>query len=237
LAACGTPTPPPPANQSTLTLAIAGSGTVTVNGTAATAGDHNYTTGTELTLVATPAAGWTFDGFSGDCTGVDCVITLDDDAAVTAPFVEGPSVVSLPVSYLKGLGDGSVTSDVSGIACDYTAAGFATSGTCDADVDTGTVVTLTAAPAAGSEFVGWAGDAATCGTTAECAVTVDNVKNAVARFSGDTATDDNVSIAGTLDDAVEFVTAPTGTSYQVDEVVVNTYELPLAYWFNYDSVV
>jgi hypothetical protein len=220
-----------------LTLAITGSGTVTVNGTAKTAGNHDYNTGTALTIVATPAAGRTFDGFTGDCTGADCVITLDDDAAVTATFSEIPSIVTLSVSYLNGLGNGSVTSDVGAIACDFAAAGFATSGTCATDVDTGTVVTLTATADAGSEFVGWSGDAVSCGTTADCAVTVDNVKNAVARFSGDTATDLDASIVSTTDDASEFVTAPSNTGYQVNEVVVGTYELPLAYWFNYDAVV
>lgn len=236
LAACGTPTPPP-VDQSTLTLAIIGSGTVTVNGTATTAGNHDYDTGTDLTIVATAAAGWSFDGFSGDCTGATCEIALDADAAVTATFTEIPSVVTLSVSYLNGLGNGSVTSDVGGIACDYAATGFATTGTCEADVDTGTVVTLTAAADVGSEFVGWSGDAASCGTNVACAVTVDNVKNAVARFSGDTAVDGNVTIADTVSDAVEFASTPANTNYLEDEVVVNTYELPLAYWFNYDAVV
>jgi len=223
--------------MSTLTLAVVGSGTITINGTAKVAGNHDYATGTDLAIAATAAAGWSFDGFSGDCAGMTCDIALDADMAVTATFTEIPTLVALSVTYLNGLGSGSVTSNVGGIACDFAAAGFVTSGTCAADVNSGTVVTLTAAADAGSEFVGWSGDAVACGTNVACAVTVDNAKNAVARFSGDTAIDGNVTIADTVSDAVEFVTAPSGTSYQADEVVVNTYELPLAYWFNYDAVV
>lgn len=238
LAACGTPTPPP-VDQSTLTLTIvpAEGGTVTINGTAKTSGDHAYNTGQNLIIAATPAAGWSFDGFTGDCTGADCSITLSDDMAVTATFSQIPSEVTLSVSYLNGRGDGSVTSDVGGIACDFAATGFATDGTCAAEVETGTVVTLTATAGAASEFVGWSGDAASCGDEATCAVTVDNVKNAVARFSSDTEVNGNATIADTVSDAVEFVTAPTNTGYLINEVVVNTYELPLAYWYNYEAVV
>lgn len=236
LAACGTPTPPP-VDQSTLTLAITGSGTVTVNGTARTAGNYDYDTGTELTIVATPAAGFSGPVFTGACDAAPCVITLDADSSVSVTFSEIPAIVTLSVSYLNGLGSGSVASDVGGIACDFVSAGFATSGSCEADVDTGTVVTLTAVPEAGSEFVGWTGDAASCGVTAACAVTVDNAKGAVARFSSDTPVPGNVTIADTFGDAAEFVTAPTGTGYLLDEVVVGTYEIPLVYWFNYDAVV
>ena len=47
-----------------------------------------FTSGTSVTLTATPGAGADFRGWSGGgCTGAgDCVITMDASASVTATF-------------------------------------------------------------------------------------------------------------------------------------------------------
>lgn len=42
--------------------------------------------GTPVTLAATPKRGFAFAGFSGDCVGAACALTLDGDKAVTANF-------------------------------------------------------------------------------------------------------------------------------------------------------
>ena len=47
-----------------------------------------YTAGTTVTLVATPTAGYKFDGWSGACTGTSttCTIPVSSDKSVTAKF-------------------------------------------------------------------------------------------------------------------------------------------------------
>jgi hypothetical protein len=53
-----------------------------------------YPFGTQVTLTATPAAGSTFAGWSGGCSGTEsCVVTLGSDQAVTATF----DLVAAPV--------------------------------------------------------------------------------------------------------------------------------------------
>jgi hypothetical protein len=75
---------------------------------------------------------------------------------------------------MAGTGTGTVTSDPAGIDCGTT---------CSAEFATGTVVTLTAAPDAGSTFAGWGGDASTCGAALTCQVTVNAATNVTATFA------------------------------------------------------
>ncbi|MFZ0403182.1 MAG: hypothetical protein WAL03_19080, partial [Pseudolabrys sp.] len=76
-------------------------------------------------------------------------------------------VVSVSIT---GGGGGSVTSDVVGISCGPT---------CSDHFDDGTVLTLTAMPAAHSMFTGWSGD---CSGTAPCQITVGSDTNVTANF-------------------------------------------------------
>ncbi|ADR35745.1 hypothetical protein Ocepr_0285 [Oceanithermus profundus DSM 14977] len=88
LAACQGATAP----QSTLELSFSGSGSgkvrITPPDVEFTAGTtQSYAAGTQVTLTATPDAGSTFLGWSGDCSGSgSCVLTLDTDKRVTASF-------------------------------------------------------------------------------------------------------------------------------------------------------
>jgi hypothetical protein len=85
----------------TLTIAKsgAGSGTVTSSPAGISCGatcSHAYAHGTAVTLTATPAAGSTFAGWSGPCTGTwNCGVTLNADTTVTAKFslIPKPCVV------------------------------------------------------------------------------------------------------------------------------------------------
>ncbi|MCH8820123.1 MAG: hypothetical protein IIB03_07370, partial [Acidobacteria bacterium] len=67
-----------------------GSGTVTSTPAGINCGSdctENYEADTVVTLTAVPAAGSTFTGWSGACTGTgSCLVTLDADQAVTAQF-------------------------------------------------------------------------------------------------------------------------------------------------------
>jgi uncharacterized repeat protein (TIGR01451 family) len=118
--------------------------------------------GTVVTLTAVPGTGSSFAGWSGDCTGTgDCVVTLDGAKNVTALFTLDTHSLTLGTA---GNGAGVVNGDPSGTSFDY-----------------GTVVTLTAAPAAGSYFAGWAGDVS--GTDNPATIMVDGDKVVTATFT------------------------------------------------------
>src|SRR5207247_6685833 len=71
-----------------------------------------------------------------------------------------------------GTGSGTVTSAPAGINC---------GATCSASFASGTVVTLTATPAAGSTFSGWSG--AGCSGTGACVLTLSAATTVTATFS------------------------------------------------------
>lgn len=80
-----------PEHTLTVSRAGAGAGTVTSKPSGIDCGatcSHDFTEGTPLTLIAIPAAGSTFTGWSGGgCSGTGtCQLTLNADAAVTATF-------------------------------------------------------------------------------------------------------------------------------------------------------
>jgi hypothetical protein len=76
----------------TITKAGTGSGTVQCNtGSGAGACASEYNEGTEVTLTATAAAGSTFAGWSGACTGAgSCEVTMSAAKSVTATFTKSP---------------------------------------------------------------------------------------------------------------------------------------------------
>jgi uncharacterized repeat protein (TIGR02543 family) len=67
----------------TLTVSVVGNGTVTQNPLSTT-----YASGTIVTLTAVPGASWTFQGWSGDVTGVQNPVNvrMDGNKTVTATF-------------------------------------------------------------------------------------------------------------------------------------------------------
>lgn len=121
--------------------------------------------GTAATLTATPDTGSVFDGWGGDCAGTgDCIVTLNADSGVSATFTQ---------QYLLTVnkpGSGSGTVAGNGIDCGTT---------CSTALDSGTAVSLTAAPAAGSIFTGWSGD---CSGTGACDTTMTAARNVTATF-------------------------------------------------------
>jgi uncharacterized repeat protein (TIGR02543 family) len=72
----------------TLTVNKVGSGTITDTGiNCGTDCTEDYTSGTTVTLTANPDAGYTFTGWSGDCSGTStCTLFMDADKIVTATF-------------------------------------------------------------------------------------------------------------------------------------------------------
>ena len=156
-----------------VTLAGAGSGTVVSSPAGISCGttcSATFATGTAVSLTATPATGSTFTGWSPSslCTGTGtCTVIMSQAESVTATF----STTSLTVSK-AGSGSGTVTSSPAGINCGTT---------CSSAFSSGTVVTLTEAPASGSNFTGWSGACSGSGTT--CSVTMGAAESVTATFA------------------------------------------------------
>jgi hypothetical protein len=108
------------------------------------------------------------------CTSSLCV-AVDDDGNVITGTPPAASAGSLDVS-LTGAGTGTVTGTVSG----YYGPGIGCPLYCLATFAPGSSVTLTATPAAGSQFAGW--DGGGCGVTATCTVTMNSDQLVAADF-------------------------------------------------------
>ena len=169
-------TPPPAPTFYALTVIKSGSGTVSGSPAGINCGSdcsESYASGTSVTLKAAPAAGSTFAGWSGACSGTAaCVVTMSAAKSVTATFKPQTTSAKYTLTVTKaGSGAGTVTSNPAGIncgsACSY---GFAS----------GASVTLTAAPASGSTFAGWSG---ACTGTGTCTVPMSAAKAVKATFN------------------------------------------------------
>jgi uncharacterized delta-60 repeat protein len=126
---------------------------------------------TAVTLTATPELG-AFIGWSGACSGTGpCALTMDSAKSVVAAFEPQPSY-ALTVGKI-GTGSGTVASDVGGINC---------GATCSATLSAGSIVTLTATPAAGSAFVGWSG---ACTGLGACQLSMVATRGVTAHFCAD----------------------------------------------------
>ena len=144
------------ASPHVLTINVTGSGSV-----AKSPDQPSYPSGTQVTLTATPAAGWHFVGWSGDQTGSTnpVVITMNSSKTITATF----EINTYTLTVNSGA-NGSVTKDPN-----------------QPQYDHGTQVELTAIPAAGHHFAGWGGGAS--GTTNPLIVTMNANKTISASFA------------------------------------------------------
>ncbi len=130
---------------------------------------ENYSYGATVALTATPAAGATFAGWSGPCSGTGtCTVGMTEARAVAATF--NAATYALTVGK-AGAGTGTVSSSPAGISC---------GADCAENYASGTSVTLTATPAAGSTFAGWAG--ACSGTSTTCTVSMSATRAVTGSF-------------------------------------------------------
>lgn len=162
-------------NQAFLSARVRGSGRVTATGiNCGTDCVEKYVKGTSVTLTAVADAGRAWVGWLGACAGKGnpCTVNVGEYTTVVARFDDSIVRRTLTVSTQ---GQGSVTSNPSGIACP---------GDCTQDYDAGAVVTLTATPQAGAHFVAWSG---ACGSVSGpvCSVTLDQARTAGATFDFD----------------------------------------------------
>jgi Divergent InlB B-repeat domain len=141
--------------QFPVTLATEGSGTLAATAGTSEAGRMELECdtgcanvpidgGTRLGVVAVPQAGWTFQSWSGACTGTvpTCSVIVSADTAVTATFVKVTTKITVVVA-----GRGRVTSTPRGLSCP---------GTCHTSFTVG-AVGLTAKASRGWRFAGWSG--------------------------------------------------------------------------------
>jgi phospholipase C len=163
-----------PTGSFQLSVQTAGGGGGTISSTPAgidcgKACTANFTSGTQVTLTASPAANSFFAGWSGDCSGTGmCKVTLTGNTSVMANFSDLPV---LGVT-LAGTGKGSVASNPAGINCGQT---------CSASFAPGTQVLLTATAATNSYFVGWTGGGCS-GSSPTCTVTLSQSEQVTATF-------------------------------------------------------
>ncbi len=154
----------------TLSVSVTGSGSVasTPSGiSCASACSDAFASGSQVTLTATPTAGYGFAGWSGACSGFgSCVVTMSAAENVTATFAVPGEALNVSVS-----GSGTVTSSPSGISCPSL---------CTMNFSSGTPVTLTATPGGGATFTGWGG---ACSGNGSCMVTMNSLQNVTAMFS------------------------------------------------------
>ncbi len=166
-ASASTTSAPRRSSPSTVTLAGSGSGAVIsspagidCNATPGALCAANFSSGDTVSLVASADANSTFTGFSGDCSGLTCTLTIGAAANVTATFAPAHTIT------VSVAGLGSVGSSPSGIAACTSAGGS----NCAALFTDGAPVTLTATPTSGNIFTGWSGGG--CSGTSTCTITL-----------------------------------------------------------------
>jgi hypothetical protein len=184
----------------TVTLAGTGSGAVSSAPPSIScpgACSASFASGTSVTLTETPTAGSTFAGWSGGgCAGTSgCTVTMIAAQSVTATF-NAPVTFPLSVT-IAGSGSGTVASTPPSISCP---------GACSASFASGTSVTLTETPTAGSTFAGWSGGG--CAGTSGCTVTMIAAQSVTATFNAPVTFPLSVTMAGSGSGTV--ASTPTG---------------------------
>jgi uncharacterized repeat protein (TIGR02543 family) len=175
-----------------------GTGTITSSpagidcGNGETACGATFTTGSSVTLTATPDQFSAFTGWGGDCSGKgSCTLTMSSARSVKAIFAP---LKTLTVSE-PGNGLGTVTSVPAGINCGLT---------CSAQYAQGTSVSLTATAGADSTFTGWSG---ACSGTGQCTVQMNADTGVNANFTGP---DQRLTVTEAGDGSGTVTSDPTG---------------------------
>ena len=156
-----------------ISVTVNGNGVGTVNGPGlACSADCNlpgYVLSDTVTLSADPDPGYTFLGWSGDCSGTDsCTLTMDASKSVTAEF----GIDSFDLQIFKSSnGVGTVSSADEGIDCGLD---------CEETYLFQTEVTLTAEPDISSTFDGWSG---ACTGLFGCTVAITQTRTVTAEFT------------------------------------------------------
>jgi len=161
-----------------LTVAKNGTGTGVVTSSPAGISCGNtcsasFTGSSTITLTAAASTDSTFAGWSTECSGTgSCVVSMQASRSVTATFNQTNRLLNVSKT---GTGQGSLTSSPAGISCAIGCTAQSVS------FLQGTSITLTASPAAGSQFAGWTG--ACSGSSSSCTVNLSTSLSVSAQFS------------------------------------------------------
>ncbi|QZY28831.1 InlB B-repeat-containing protein [Nocardioides coralli] len=165
-----------PSTIHTLTVTKSATDGGTVSGGAISCGTTCSTVlpgGDQVTLTATPTAGYRFAGWSGACTGTgECTVTMNSDKTVAATFIEQVTlrVVLLQQGHRTMAMVASPEPSLSPDPCTTTGSG--TQRSCTATYDVGTQVTLTASTLGFS--VNWLNGPCTDTNVTSCTLTLDS---------------------------------------------------------------
>ncbi len=134
---------------------------------------NRFAQGTRVSLTATPAAGVTFFGWGGQCSGTGtCTVDMTNSQLVSAAFFSGETRA---LSYQQaGTGSGSVLIAASSFTSTCSAS-------CTQTLWQNAIVTLTVQAGDGSAFTGWTG--ACRGKKATCSVRLSSAKSVTATFN------------------------------------------------------
>lgn len=177
-----------------LTLEQSGAGTVTSNPSGIqcqSSCSASFASAATVILAAQPAAGYTFAGWGGACSGSsNCTVSMSANQSVTVNFAKvapapAGAVPTSQVLTVTHSGSGSVLVNPGAASC---------AATCTTSLATGTVATLTAQAAAGYQFDGWGG---ACSGTATCSVTMNSAQSVSAAFSATASTDYSLVVSET----------------------------------------
>jgi len=155
--------------RGTITSSPAGINCSLADGVATGVCSVSFANGTLVTLTQLAVGTSIFQGWSGDCVGNPCAVTMSQSRVAEVTYRVPPAgIIALSGS---GTGSGTISSSPSGIACTITA-GIG-SGICSASFDPGTVVTLLAGALNGGSFDGFGGGCTggTCSIATVSAVT------------------------------------------------------------------
>jgi hypothetical protein len=125
--------------------------------------------GTLVTLTGSSNAQYTFNDFSGGCTGASCNVTITGATTVTASY----GLNSYPVTVTFPVGATLTVVSNPALSC--------IRGTCSGTLAYGTAVTVTASNDAEYNFSSYTG--ATCGANATCTFTVQGTTSVTANFN------------------------------------------------------
>ncbi len=201
--------PEPEVIKYTLNTGVEGEGTISPD-------TQEYEEGTVVAITATPASGWHFKGWKdtdGYFSPVDGSITMDGDKNVVAIFEKDAEPEPEKIMYTLTIGvegEGAISPDTQ-------------------QYEEGTVVTITATPAAGWHFKGWKEEEG-YSSPVDGSITMDGDKNIVAIFEKDAEPEPEKTIY-TLTTGVEGNgTISPGTQEYEDGTVVAITATPASGW-------
>ena len=143
-----------------------------------------YSANTTVTLQANPTNGSVFAGWTG-CTPVPssqppkCTVLVNGVKQVSAKFMSVPYVLTVTPAGSGVVQDYDYNASGSGIIINCGSG----NNTCNATLNSGSSVTLSAQPNNGAQFIGWGGDGTCTGTDDTCYVLMNSSKQINANFT------------------------------------------------------